>query len=503
MTEPYSALQSPETIAKEYGGDKQKIAQAMQMGIVDPTAGVLAGMFIDRMRAPQAQEGANPPTVAQQVMGGAPPAPVPPLPAGGLGSSPVSAPPMAPSMGAPATPPMGAPPMPDPGAPPMGMAMGGLATLPVPDTMFDEPDNGSYAGGGIVAFADGGMADLYDSVEFVESRGNQKEVSPKGARGVMQLMPGTMRDPGFGVRPMQADTEEENRRVGRDYLEAMYRRYGDRTTALAAYNWGPGKVDKWLREGGDFNKLPKETRNYVSKIMGGKASSGEAQSVSTPARPQVNPASIIGRAAEFRGSLSENLSPETQRRQEMMAELEGVIDPAERKAERESRRWEALAQFGFQLAQQPGSLLQAASAAASKVLPTLREGDEEMRDQLRADRAALIQLEDKSNEEKQKIEILALDLAKLEAGLLSEEQKMELQYEIAKMNDATRRSVASMSSLLQMAMNERDNQTVLQTAGIRAGQSAYHGTEGGVLPPAQQGSAGAGGGNVVDFSSLK
>ena len=160
-TKPYR-IQSPEDIAKDYGGNKQKIAQAMQMGVVDPTAGVLAGMFIDRMRSAQMQEAAPQPSVAQQVMGGAPQAPGAP-PMGGM---PPGAPPMdgmAPPMGAP---PMGAPPMGDmpmggmpPGAPPMGMADGGLAMLPIPETMFDEPMDGEYAGGGVVAFAGAGEVD--------------------------------------------------------------------------------------------------------------------------------------------------------------------------------------------------------------------------------------------------------------------------------------------------------------------------------------------------------
>jgi hypothetical protein len=155
MPKPFS-LQSPEVIAKEYGGNKQKIAQAMQMGLVDPTAGTLAGMFIDRMRGAQSQEAANPPTVAQQVfappappapMGGAPPMGAPPAP-------PMGAAPPAPPMGAPPAPPMGAPP-----APPMGMADGGLAALPISEGMFDEPMDGEYAGGGIVAFAAGDEVD--------------------------------------------------------------------------------------------------------------------------------------------------------------------------------------------------------------------------------------------------------------------------------------------------------------------------------------------------------
>jgi hypothetical protein len=161
MPKPFS-LQSPEVIAKEYGGNKQKIAQAMQMGLVDPTAGTLAGMFIDRMRGAQSQEAANPPTVAQQVFAPpAPPAPMGGAPMGAPPAPPMGAAPPAPPMGAPPAPPMGAPPMGGmpPGAPPMGMADGGLAALPISEGMFDEPMDGEYAGGGIVAFAAGDEVD--------------------------------------------------------------------------------------------------------------------------------------------------------------------------------------------------------------------------------------------------------------------------------------------------------------------------------------------------------
>lgn len=137
-------LQSPEQIAKEYGGNKQKIAHAMAMGLVDPTAGVLGGMFIDRMRSAQSLEQGPQQTVAQQVF------------------APQPAPPQAPLMGAPTPAPMAAPPMgAPPQAPPMGMASGGLTTLPVPDGMFDEP---AYGGGGIVAFAEPGEVKLTDEM---------------------------------------------------------------------------------------------------------------------------------------------------------------------------------------------------------------------------------------------------------------------------------------------------------------------------------------------------
>ena len=141
---PFS-LQAPERIAMEYGGNKQKIAQAVQSGLVDPTSGLMAGMFIDRMRAAQVQEQAPNQTVAQQVLGPQGPQGGPPPPGGPQGG------------------PQGGPP---PGGPPpqgpVGMAEGGLTSLPVPDYMFDEH---TFAGGGIVAFAKAGEVEADTAAE--------------------------------------------------------------------------------------------------------------------------------------------------------------------------------------------------------------------------------------------------------------------------------------------------------------------------------------------------
>jgi hypothetical protein len=152
-TKPYN-LQSPEAIAKEYSGNKMKIAQAAQLGLVDPTAAVLAGMFIDRMRGAQQQEQAPQRTVAQQVL-----APTPQAPAGaGLGATPQAAQLAAayPEQGAP-------PPIPGPTMPtqePVMAADGGLMSLPVDDAMF-EP---AYKEGGIVAFASGGYSGKFEEL---------------------------------------------------------------------------------------------------------------------------------------------------------------------------------------------------------------------------------------------------------------------------------------------------------------------------------------------------
>jgi len=104
-------ITAPEEIAKEYGGNKKKIQQAASQGIISPTEAVMAGMFIDRMRNAAAQEQAQQPSVAEQVMN-----PQPPMP-----------------------------PQAQMGAPMQRMAMGGgVDSIP-----FDE---GDYAEGGIVSF---------------------------------------------------------------------------------------------------------------------------------------------------------------------------------------------------------------------------------------------------------------------------------------------------------------------------------------------------------------
>lgn len=100
--------------------------------------------------------------------------------------------------------------------------------------------------------------------------------SNKGAAGVSQVMPKTGDTPGYGVKPLQSETEEEYRRFGFDYMVAMNQKYkGDIRKALAAYNYGPGNVDKIInqarRSGTNWEtRLPKETRDYLTKIVGKK-----------------------------------------------------------------------------------------------------------------------------------------------------------------------------------------------------------------------------------------
>jgi soluble lytic murein transglycosylase-like protein len=174
----------------------------------------------------------------------------------------------------------------------------GIAALPVSDKVF------RAAGGGIVAFDDGGEVPGYSSRGFVNSnyygidpdfadfiqsketggmRNPDMAVSPKGARGRMQIMPKTAMAPGFGVKNIfdmaddmgiryedrsQASAEQLltnprlNRTFGENYLGAMSERFGgDPIKVAAAYNAGPGAVAK----ADGVPNFP-ETQRYVAGI---------------------------------------------------------------------------------------------------------------------------------------------------------------------------------------------------------------------------------------------
>jgi hypothetical protein len=114
------------------------------------------------------------------------------------------------------------------------------------------------------------------SGKHVDAKTGKLLESPKGAKGITQVMPKTAKNPGYGVKPMKNDSEEEYIRFTTDYVTALHKKFeGDWEKTLAAYNWGVGKVSTALgkaeRFGQDWKEhLPKETKDYLSKILGKK-----------------------------------------------------------------------------------------------------------------------------------------------------------------------------------------------------------------------------------------
>jgi len=112
---------------------------------------------------------------------------------------------------------------------------------------------------------------------FVESAFNPQAISAARASGMWQFMPATGKDFELTQNVFRDDRRDvlASTRAALDYLELLYRQFGDWQLALAAYNWGQGNVqrgvDRALKAGVPVSyvgmRMPDETRNYVPKLQ--------------------------------------------------------------------------------------------------------------------------------------------------------------------------------------------------------------------------------------------
>ena len=169
-----------------------------------------------------------------------------------------------------------------------GNAAPNPASGPAGQLAFNNEPVMRMAGGGIAHFAKGGGLNEYaDYIRETatkygmdpdmamrlfktESGGDRYAESGKGAVGLGQLLPGTAKE--MGLDPSERTDPHKNINASIGYFMKQMDKYKDPAKAAAAYNWGGGNLDKHLAKNkGELNPagLPKETANYLTKLMPG------------------------------------------------------------------------------------------------------------------------------------------------------------------------------------------------------------------------------------------
>lgn len=447
-------------------GNPNEIMKLVMAGQINLTQGLLAKRLSDSVVAEQQKAAAPTTTVLQDsfpqlapAMGGLQPPAAPMAPAAPQGMGPV-----APQMQA-----------------PQGMAEGGLAQLD-----FAAPD---YAGGGIVAFAEGDEIDADDFIRLVErletgGRGDYDErgrpiTSRAGARYAMQVMPATARNPGFGIRPAQADTAEEYNRVGRDYARMLLARYGNPTDALVAYNAGPGRADRWIAGGRNPNALPGETREYLARAGRAPAASNTAEDA--PAAATAAPSSarnyLLGNFEQLTATPNIDVRSFLSQLPEQSREaLQRYRERVERQEDPEKARERA--ELGA-LFQSIGNVRPGMNPLAALAQGFATSGASMQAAEERAQARELEQLRTAADLERMENQMgrenfqLAFDMARVQAGLADSATVRRVQILTSVMESDDRRELEQAALALRETLGERELDLTERQQNLDYTEAAY------------------------------
>lgn len=132
-----------------------------------------------------------------------------------------------------------------------------------------------------------GLAAVASAVEGAESSHGRNprmwRPDSQGPQGPMQITAAAASDVGGGDR----FDPEQNRALGRAYLEHMFRRFGSWGDAVTAYNWGPGRLDGWIRTGRPPDRLPHGVERYRQQVLSGSSAPEAFGGVAGPRRPRL------------------------------------------------------------------------------------------------------------------------------------------------------------------------------------------------------------------------
>lgn len=181
-----------------------------------------------------------------------------------------------------------------------------------------------------------------------ESGGQKGVVSSKGATGLGQLMAAAAEE--MGIKPEERTDPAKNIQASIGYFKKQLNRFGTYDKAAAAYNWGPGNLEKHIRKSIEKNRdfrvgLPRETANYLTNVVPVSAARAEdgttapakdkrQPSASTPSTPVLDGRDVPGSPADiaYQAQLKAARGPEKsyleQRGQELLGAPEALLSLA-------------------------------------------------------------------------------------------------------------------------------------------------------------------------------